>query len=422
MKDFNNRIVDLHTNIMKRLLIAIGIVLIGIFVWITTSRRCGRKSERTKIETPVAIQCKEDEQTTDNECQHDSRTAPSEPVATVSASKRSIVNKGEVTFKNITLRGFWKDRGDESDTSMLIRYINNIRVDSAAIVGSCDGIRSDNQFCRLMWGIDSRTIDITKKLNKTIDMRFLGVVPGCKFYSYRFDSWFNIHIALPEPAPDWILNTISETVQPIVNAYDEDAAKDSIVLKHDGNSNFLDRMLRCYYKGFRKRYSRQKAKEGDAFCGIYLCQYYIYPVWGDETGSRITYRTYEFQNMGGAHGGYSDYYSTYDSATGRLLGIKELLSEREMDKAFEQLEKDWYCYKTEWQGITEFDPDGRCNADFGENDFSADTFEAQIYKGKAYPRPALTRHGVVFSYQMYTKGGCTAEGVRHFVVPYNKLK
>lgn len=319
---------------MKRLLIVAVIVSVGIFVWMKASRCHAQEPERVKIETPVAAQCNDDdERATDHECQSDSRTVPSEPVANMSAPKRSIVNKGEVTFKNITLRCDWMDRGDECNTSMLIRYIDNIKVDSAAIIGTSDGLRSDNQFCRLMWCIDSRTIDFTENLNKTIDMRFLGVVPGCKFYSYRFDSWFNIHIALPKPAPDWILNKISKTVQPIVNAYDEDAAKDSAVLKYDGSPDSLDRMLRYYYKGFRKRYSRQKEKEGDYFCEIYLCQYYIYPVWVDETGSRITYRIYEFQNMGGAHGGYSDYYSTYDSATERLLSIEELFSEREIDKS-----------------------------------------------------------------------------------------
>ncbi|MCM1075753.1 MAG: RsiV family protein [Bacteroides sp.] len=39
---------------------------------------------------------------------------------------------------------------------------------------------------------------------------------------------------------------------------------------------------------------------------------------------------------------------------------------------------------------------------------------------KIYPRPALTRHGVVFSYQPY-EAGCFAEGILHFLIPYSEI-
>jgi len=125
MKESNNQIADLRANIMKRLLIVVVIVSGGIFVWMKTSRCHAQEPERSKIETPVAVQCKDDEQATDNECQCDSRTAPSEPVANVFAPKRPIVNKSKAYFNNITLRGDWMDWGDECNTSMLIRYIDN---------------------------------------------------------------------------------------------------------------------------------------------------------------------------------------------------------------------------------------------------------------------------------------------------------
>ena len=38
--------------------------------------------------------------------------------------------------------------------------------------------------------------------------------------------------------------------------------------------------------------------------------------------------------------------------------------------------------------------------------------------GKIYPRPAITRNGIVFSYQTYEKGS-NADGTLHFIVPFN---
>lgn len=75
-------------------------------------------------------------------------------------------------------------------------------------------------------------------------------------------------------------------------------------------------------------------------------------------------------------------------------------------------------YKSEYLNF-----EGTFPANVGEEELEANASEIikEVYKGSYYPRPALTKRGVVFSYQPYEKGAF-AEGILHFIIPYSPLK
>ena len=106
-------------------------------------------------------------------------------------------------------------------------------------------------------------------------------------------------------------------------------------------------------------------------------------------------------------------YITFDTASGRILGIKDIFGETGYRKAIDALGRRLNGWLSEERGS-----EMETAPDLGETDYF-DDFSSLHYEwvdGLIYPRPAITKQGVVFSYQPY-ENGSFADGIRHFIIP-----
>lgn len=162
---------------------------------------------------------------------------------------------------------------------------------------------------------------------------------------------------------------------------------------------------RKFEKSYRKFFA-DEIKEGWAPQEEYLLE--TAPVWTSEDGQRTTYRFYTHHYGGGAHGMMNEFYITFNNSDGRILGYRDILGEEGMKKARTLLGK----------GLDErLDSEGH-TADLGkewDEDYN-DRVMNEAYEGYVYPRPAITRNGIVFTYQAYDKGSF-ADGILHMTVP-----
>ncbi|MDE6418301.1 MAG: RsiV family protein [Duncaniella sp.] len=164
---------------------------------------------------------------------------------------------------------------------------------------------------------------------------------------------------------------------------------------------------------YRKEFGR------DTFPPKYDYMMEVTPVWQSADSSLITYRFYTYTYTMGLHGYPEEYFLTFDNHTGRLLGWKDLMDEAEMSKCLADLSQRMTAYKEETFGRKLDEP---FPAYLTEEDISSNSTELlkESFDGLLYPRPALTRKGLLFSYQPY-EAGCFAEGTLHFAVPYDKI-
>lgn len=120
--------------------------------------------------------------------------------------------------------------------------------------------------------------------------------------------------------------------------------------------------------------------------------------------------------MGGVHGGETDFFLTFDNQTGRILGISDFFTKTEFNAAVEELTR-------------------QLNARMGSDTYTGGELTAELdydsnvtavhskilnekVNGSLYPRPAITKYGIVFSYQTYEKGSNT-DGILHFILPFS---
>ncbi len=141
----------------------------------------------------------------------------------------------------------------------------------------------------------------------------------------------------------------------------------------------------------------------------YTYEAYYYPDYQNEEGNLVTYHLYNQSFTGGAHGTENAVYVTFDAKAGKALGIEEIFTEKGFETA-EGLLAAKVAATTEGAIETAYLPDA-------VTDYP--TYYVN-YRGKLYPRPALTKEGVVFVYQPYDISSY-ADGIRYFLLPYSEL-
>lgn len=117
-------------------------------------------------------------------------------------------------------------------------------------------------------------------------------------------------------------------------------------------------------------------------------------------GRYVTYSCYEYEAVGLGHGMYTETFHTLDLATGVELANEDLFVPGSLDKVKRAL------YET-------------MAADPHYLQWNPGTKASDI--SYSLPAGALTRTGVVFSYQPY-QIDCWAAGAFHFTVPYARLR
>lgn len=336
-------------------------------------------------------------------------------------------------YANYCLNDFVKKNGDDMtaiEGTYLIRYVNDIPQDSMVVKGPYQLLSGKKNVCTITVGNETVNFDISHPFKKFIDVRFAGVLPGCQFFRLSkhyqlnensFPTDFQINIAIRDDDPEYIRDFINKTIRDNVAFYFDDGTdKPKIPLFNIKEGDF-SQMSRYYYNKFRSLYKKQFIADcnddGIPFGPCYSYQCYAYPVWENSDSSLVTWKFYNYTYMSGAHGGEEEYFLTFDNNTGRILGANDFFGKKEFRKAIDTLTRQLNAYfEREPYGTYSF------SADLGDDsDITAagSTILNETIGKNVYPRPALTRKGIIFTYQTYEKGSF-ADGILHFTQPFKK--
>lgn len=317
------------------------------------------------------------------------------------------------------------------DEIYLIRYVDDQPCDSMVLKGPWNTLSGKKGLCRITVGTDTVNVSISTPFNKVLDLRFTGVLPGCRFYRLSrhytlnersFPTDFQINIAVQDDAPEYIRNFINETIRDNVARYfiysAGNAVYSDIPLFNFKDGDFAQ-LSRHYYTCFRRLYKKEfsyESESGEISPGPhYSYQFYAYPVWENPDSTLITWKFYNFCYLGGPHGGETEFFLTFDNKTGRILGVDDFYTGEEFKKAIIILKHQLNEYHNR-----EDSDESSLSADL-DIDSSVTAVHCPLLNenvgGKKYPRPALTRQGIVFTYQTYEKGS-NADGILHFTQPY----
>jgi len=144
----------------------------------------------------------------------------------------------------------------------------------------------------------------------------------------------------------------------------------------------------------------------------------VAPAWQSKDGKYITYRFYTYYYTMGLHGFMEEYYLTFNNDTGALLGFDDLFPKGDFKKVIDELETEITEDKKDYTTVEGAYPSWLSEDELSSN---ATAVIKEVRDTVYYPRPALTKKGVVFSYQPYEIASF-AEGIKHFVVPYSKVR
>lgn len=325
--------------------------------------------------------------------------------------------------------------GDDSDVAsidetVIIAMRDTVPIDTCHIKGEYNLLRAYDSTLEIVSGIDTLRYDITK-LPKVLDDIGPVILDGAKETKYEHAFAESVHCqgcevmtqfyVLPNEGQR-LFDCLIDIIQCDIN-YIMDGKTPGRTKKYQGNKRDLYAMGRFYANEFERIYFEDLGKpvDDDDFYGCkYDYLFRVMPVWESCDKSLVTYKFYNYQYMGGAHGGMCEYFFTFDRSNGKLLGANDLLSIKEFTDVIQKLEKQINKYKED-NGY----PDRNRTANLDGVPVETPEY-GQKYSlresvvGRTFPRPALTKHGVVFSYQPYEMGSFS-EGILHFVVPYGVI-
>lgn len=235
------------------------------------------------------------------------------------------------------------------------------------------------------------------------------------YYTYvnEFTS-FGIHSYIPKKQKAWIYNFISNTIQNDINGMFmlENSPNDEIcnglnsknITIQEISDHYSDELQRLY----NDLYSQEELEE---YTPKYEYQININPAWISNNGKWITYHIESYTYTGGAHGYSQDYYLTFNTKNGKVLGYKDIYGTKNFAQAIASLE----------QQIKQYKKSNELLPAYVEGTSDSTKITKEMYHDHLYPRAAMTNKGVVFSYQPYEIASF-AEGTLHFIIPYSQLK
>lgn len=348
---------------------------------------------------------------------------------------------------NVVCISFGGETGTEEvssiDQTMFITVRDSVPVDTCVIVDMHNGVWANGETIYVMFGVDTMRYNARKLPHKINMMDRYAVGKGwenhryAKSFALTDSSWncdFYFQAYLPDNVPVWTKKFMGTVIcNDITALYLDNKGADRILKEYYGietpqkqlkginTSTATPKQIASHYAKEHERLYREEFDEADED-GRKLGPKYDYlfkmnPAWQSSDGKYITYRFYTFYYTMGMHGFMEEYYLTFDSKTGRLLGAEDLFKTGKYDKAIKILEKKINDYKHEYMS-----EDIHFTADLAESSLEANSTAIikETVSGKIYPRPAMTNNGVAFTYQPYEMGAFT-EGVIHFTVPYNEV-
>lgn len=332
------------------------------------------------------------------------------------------------------------DDYDEIETiwdGMISGYKNSVALDSCRVKIGTGFCNADGKTLKITFGVDTMKYDITKLPKILYPMKDL-LPKDVKKYSvdYMFslnDSAmkckFKFFGYLPDNAPVFVKNYIAGVMYSDLKMifddfgderdYMKEYEKQNLNSKRYLGINTADASPKEIGKYFAKRFDRLYRKEfsnEDDWGPTYEYLMEVSPAWTSKDGKFTTYRFYTYYYGGGAHGMMNEYYLSFDSKTGKILGIKDLYKENEFQNVMVKLGEE-----VNKRLSRDDEVKSEYRADLGESGQEEIPMGIwyENYNGYVYPRPALVKDGVVYSYQPYDKG-CFADGILHFRLPYKK--
>lgn len=332
----------------------------------------------------------------------------------------------------------------ENYTGAVITYIDTVPVDTSIVRGNGTYI-ADGDILKFAIGVDTVSYDF-KKLPGIIDPRQKLLSPGMREheYSHSFSlsgnscpCSFMFNAYLPKECPTWLNQFIATALRNDLQAmFLHDKGPDKILKEYYGYviepkkvfdinacamtpEQIAEHYARVFEQLYRDDFTGEVDEDDSYGCPKYDYLMEIAPAWTDKDGKWATYRIYTYNYTMGIHGYMEEYYLTFDNKTGRILSYKEIIGEEAFPKAINLLEKAITEQKIKYNG---YDESAVYSASLFKEDLSSNDVALlkENYNEKYYPRPALTNHGIVFSYQPY-ENGAFSEGILHYVIPYSKL-
>lgn len=349
-----------------------------------------------------------------------------------------------ISYGNKSLYWMYEVCGDYSVfpcPDAIVTYCDSVAV-STCLVLSGDGYAVDGNTLKIAIGIDTVTYNI-KKLPGKIDPVNKFAPKDAKHYAYskKFqyskDSracHFVLDAYLPENPPGWIRQFVAMTLADMVNDLVEESPTPSTIKDYvggrgahrkvggiDAASNTPEAIARWFANDFKTRYMawwRTMENDEDPIGGpefdIYLS---LVPAWESADHRYVTYIFYTYIYANGTHGAMEEYYLTFNAGTGEVMGFDDIFKRGTQNSVLEVFDK--YFIQRE-QALGNHHIEGATQ--FGKDiETSRNHILLQQIGGAKYPRPALTKRGVVFTYQPYWAGSFS-DGIIHILVPYSALR
>lgn len=325
--------------------------------------------------------------------------------------------------------------------SAIITYQDTIPVDTCMVNGNGWWF-ADGETLKFSIGVDTVYYNF-RHLPEAVYPEVELLPKGVKeyFHTNRFaltdSSWdcdFVFRAYLSENSPGWIRQFIATVLNnDIQGLFMDNKGADKILKEYYGiKSNprkihGLDASVKTpkeIARHFSKEHERLYRKEfdgpgSDGHGPKYDYSFLMVPAWQSKDGNYVTYRFYTYYYTMGMHGFMEEYYLTFNTSTGKLLGFSDLFKGETAQKVVQELDK-YYSKRRKEIG---YNFDGIQESWLGEKDLESNM--TAILKEQRdsvyYPRPAMTNMGVVFSYQPY-EAGPFSEGIIHIILPYKKIE
>ena len=318
----------------------------------------------------------------------------------------------------------------------IISYRDRIPLDTCILKGGWGEVITDSGKLKLTVGLDTISYNLASLPKIIYPIREL-LPDSVQDHSLRLtfplenSDWlcrFDYEVYLANDYPKWLNHFMAALIgtdlqeqliedqqeQDYIRMYQEIMANPRIFEGFDVSSAAPVEIGRYFARRFESLYNGMYGDWGNiTWAAPYEYSIQVAPEWTSEDGRLTTYRFFNQTYGGGAHGMMEEYFLTFETSTGRLLGYQDMFDDVEFEKEMVELGR---ALDLRRHGEVDLKDGERAYIEFYKN--SKDTLTRLLYesyKGHLYPRPGLLGDRVVFSYQPYDKGSF-AEGIMHFVI------
>lgn len=412
---------------MKHLLTLIAFLIIGGICWIILADKCRNHTSEARLndtleEEMIAIDSDEPAKSRDDE---------------------NFVYYGDTLYqydgKTVVIDYTDEDSEISSmSSSQIVTYVDTTPVSRSRVVGN-GMYYADGPTLKFAIGVDTVRYDM-RNLPQTLNPVKVLFPDNIVEHSYTRSfalsdsSWncdFKFLAYLPDNHPAWLNQFIAIVMRnDIQGLYLDNKGADRILKEYYGikpTPKKIDGInaVRMTPKQIAKHFALEHerlyrdefpVKVYDGLGPKYDYMMEVTPAWSSKNGLYVTYRFYTFYYTAGMHGFMEEYYLTFNNHTGKLLGYDDIIGKKDFPKLITELEKQLTAFRSTWSSVTE-----TYSAALDDESLEATASEIikEVYNGSYYPRPAITRKGIVFTYQPYEKGAF-CHGILHFVQPYPK--